>query len=507
MSLKSVSPATQFGIATMKNITYMTKTKIKRVASWIALAGLALALAGCASPPERQAFHELKTEQTARSQASVHGTTYSVTRLPDLKAGSGLNDYLAYAALNNPQLESAFNHWKAALEMVTPAHTLPDPRFNYGYYIQQVETRVGPQESSLGISQTFPWFGKLKLQGQAALASANAAQEQYESAKLTLFDEVKQAYYELYYLGQTIDITRENVELLQQFEQIAESKYRADTATNGDVLKAQVELDKLRDQLRTLEGMQGPTDARLNAALNRPPETPLSFPVDFGRRKPSAATGRIIAQLTAANSKLNASASPSIQGLLAKLQTNNPDLKSLDYQAQRDQRNIALARRQFFPDVTLGVNDILTGPARMPNVPDSGKDAVIASFSVNIPLWWEKYRAEERAAQSRYDATREARQNQANLLSTNLKLAAFKYQDAERKVVLYRYALIPKANENLDVIRRSYQAGKSDFLSLIDAERVLLEFQLTYQRAVTDREEGLATVEKLVGQPASPTAP
>ena len=68
----------------------------------------------------------------------------------------------------------------------------------------------------------------------------------------------------------------------------------------------------------------------------------------------------------------------------------------------------------------------------------------------------------------------------------------FKYQDAERKIALYRDALIPKADENLKVIQRSFETGKSDFLSLIDAERVLLEFQLTYERAVADREQGVA---------------
>jgi outer membrane protein, heavy metal efflux system len=75
----------------------------------------------------------------------------------------------------------------------------------------------------------------------------------------------------------------------------------------------------------------------------------------------------------------------------------------------------------------------------------------------------------------------------------------FKYQDAERKVALYRDTLIPKADENVKVIQRSFETGKSDFLSLIDAERVLLEFQLTYERAVANREQGLSTVEKLVG--------
>ncbi len=80
----------------------------------------------------------------------------------------------------------------------------------------------------------------------------------------------------------------------------------------------------------------------------------------------------------------------------------------------------------------------------------------------------------------------------------------FKYQDAERKIALYRDALIPKADENVKVIQRSFEAGKSDFLSLIDAERILLEFQLTYERAIANREQGLSTVEKLVGGGPSP---
>lgn len=457
-----------------------------------------LALTGCQATPqrgEREARHELSAAGEV-----YHNNNGKPPALPALPTNASLRDYLVYAAVNNPQLEAAFNRWKAALEMVEPARTLPDPRFNFNYFISSVETRVGPQEYGAGISQTFPWFGKLQVRGQAALAGANAAQQQYEAARLALFDEVKQAYYELYYLGHAIDITRKNVRLLQQFEQIAQVSYRAGTAANGDVLKAQVELDKLRDRLRTLEDTKAPMLARLNAALSRAAEAPLPFPTDLGQKQLSPGTARIIAQLTDANPALHNNASGSIQGLLTELRANNPDLRSLDYQAQRDEKNVALAKKQFFPDVTLGVNYIETGSAMNPATPDSGKNPVVAGISVNVPLWWGKYRAEERAAQGKYRATREARVDRANLLSTNLKLAAFKYQDAQRKVVLYRYALIPKAQQNLQVAQRSYEVGKSDFLSLIDAERVLLEFQLTYQRAVADREEGLSTVEKLVGE-------
>jgi cobalt-zinc-cadmium efflux system outer membrane protein len=463
----------------------MTITKTKRIISWGAFAGLILVLSGCASTSERRSTQVLKTDGMARSHEQAGGAASPRKQVPELHEASGLNDYLAYAALNNPQLEAAFNRWKAALEMVSQARTLPDPRFNYGYFIQEVETRVGPQEQRVGLSQMFPWFGKLKLRGEVALEGANAAQQQYEAAKLKLFDEVKQGYYELYYVGRAIEIAQENVELLKYFEEVARARYEAGQAQHADVIKAQVELDRLRDRLRTLQDVKNPTLARLNAALNRPAATQLPWPTNFPPAQITTNTPALVQQLV----------------------EFNPELKRLDSLAEKEKANIALAKKEFYPDVTLGVDYVQTGSARMSGVADSGKDPLLVGFSVNIPLWWGKYRAGVREAENRYAASRLEREDRANLLTTDLELALFKFQDAQRKISLYRDALIPKADENVKVIQRSFEAGKSDFLSLIDAERILLEFQLTYERAVADREQGLSTVEKLVGGASPALAP
>jgi outer membrane protein TolC len=97
-----------------------------------------------------------------------------------------LSNYLTEAAQNNPGLEAAFNQWKAALEKVPQIKALPDPRFSYSYFIEQVETRVGPQRQRVGISQVFPMFGKLKLRGGMAMDAAEAERQKYEQAKLNL---------------------------------------------------------------------------------------------------------------------------------------------------------------------------------------------------------------------------------------------------------------------------------------------------------------------------------
>ena len=111
--------------------------------------GLLLA-AGCAVPGGPEAFSDLDRIEGAAGYASAE------RKLPELGGTAALDDYLRYAALNNPGLEAAFNRWKAALQRVPQVTALPDPRFTYQYYIEQVETRVGPQRHAVGIAQTFP---------------------------------------------------------------------------------------------------------------------------------------------------------------------------------------------------------------------------------------------------------------------------------------------------------------------------------------------------------------
>ena len=164
----------------------------------------------------------------------------------DLQA---LSDHLRFASLNNAELKAKFEEWKAALEQVPQAKALDDPKFTYGYFIEEVETRVGPQRNKFGIMQVFPWFGEIEARSDVATAKAKAARQRYEANKLKLFWRIKDAFYEFTYLATAIDTAKENLELLRHFEEIARTKYRAATATHPDIIRAQVELAKLEDCL------------------------------------------------------------------------------------------------------------------------------------------------------------------------------------------------------------------------------------------------------------------
>ena len=145
------------------------------------------------------------------------GVNLAGQQVTDPNSPETLQDYLRVAFLNNAELKASFEQWKAALQKAAQAKGLDDPTFTYSYYIEHVETRVGPQRHKFGIMQVFPWFGKIEARTDAAAAQAKAARQRYEAAKLKLFWQVKEGFYEYLYLASAIEIAKQNLELLKHF--------------------------------------------------------------------------------------------------------------------------------------------------------------------------------------------------------------------------------------------------------------------------------------------------
>jgi outer membrane protein TolC len=394
---------------------------------------------------------------------------------------SRLADYLVLAAVRNPELAAALAQARAAAERPARVASLPDPRLELAYMIREVETRVGPQRGRIGISQAVPWFGTLGLRGEAASAEAKAALERYVAVKLGLFVRVEDAYADYYLLGREVEITRRNLELLGDLEEVARIRYRTASAKHGDVIKAQVELGRLGERLAALEDRRRPLVARLNALIDRAPAAPLAWPetIDTDTLRVDEAE------------------------LRARVLARNPELRALDHEITAGEKRLALAGKAFYPDLMLGLGVTITGQALDPSIPDSGKDPIVASMAIDLPIWWGAYRAGKREAQAGLAASEARRSGRARRLETELEQTLYAYRDAERKIGLYRDTLVPKGRQSLEASETAFTAGSGDFLDVIDAQRVLLEFELSYERALAARARRLAELEMLAGGSAS----
>jgi outer membrane protein TolC len=389
-----------------------------------------------------------------------------------------LQDYLRYAALHNPGLQAAFEEWKAALQQVPQARALPDPRFTYGYFIEEVETRVGPQRQRVNVTQVFPWFGTIEARTDAAAAAAKAAQKRYEAKKLRLFHDVKDAFFEYLYLQRAIEIARDDLVLIRHFEEVVRRKYVTATAGHPDIIRAQVEMAILDDQLKALEELRTPIVAQLNAVLNRSDDSLLPWP------KQTLASPADVDRAT----------------LFDALRRQNPELQAMDFDIESARSRIELAKMRFYPDLGIGVDWVDTRDAAMGGIADSGKDPVVLMFSMNLPIWRKSYGASELQARAAVRRVAHQKQDMENSLIAKAEQVLYDYEDNGRKINLYGTVLVPKAEELVGASETAYSSGTIDFLNLINARQTLLRFRLQYERALTDRNRKLAELEALAGR-------
>lgn len=440
----------------------------------------ALILTGCSARPLDR-FPALEpgaadTRLWSRADLDEPRNGSDAVVLPRLDADSTLADYLLYAGLNNPGLEAAFQRFRAAAERLPQARALPDPRLSFGVFLEEVETAAGPQKAKVGLSQTFPWFGRLQDQEDAAARNANAAWRRYQAEKLDLFERVTTALYELRYLRRAVQITEENLYLLRQFEQVALARFRVAAADHPDIIRIQVEVGTLEDRLAQLNQLRAPYTGRLNAALNRPVVAELPWPGELPGEFYEGAADE----------------------LLSLVRDRNPRLLALAEEVERERELTEVARKQGLPDLTVGLDyTFVSDAAPNPGFSESGDDPVLLSFSINLPLDRGKYSAAVREAIARRLSTAHERAEESNRLGAELRQTLFEHVDAERRAELYANTLIPKATESMQASLAGFRTGDSDFLDVIDTERTLLEFQLALERAIADRAVSLARLQRL----------
>lgn len=402
-----------------------------------------------------------------------------------LTKASLVEDYFRIAASNHPSLRASFERWNAAASGVAREKGWPDPVINYGYYIEPVQTAVGPQQHRLGLSQTIPWFGKLSSKGTAAEQTALAAEQDFAEARLQLFERVSEAYYEYAYLGEAIRVTEENLDLLTQLEVVVRARYRTQSALYSELIKAQVEQGVLEDRLATLRDRRGAVSARLNETLGRGAESPLPWPASLAA--PALAV-------------------PEPEQVRARILAGNPQLLSLDRQIRAGRSRVEVEQKNALPDFNVGVQTILTGKSELTSFEGQGADAWVVTVGLALPLWRGQYRgAEDAARASERMLEHQYRDRQLDLLA-EAEDVLFRLRDSGRKVSLYGDSLIPKARQSLEATARSLETGEATFLDFVDAQRTLLMFQLDHARAQADFGIRVMNVSRLMGAAPVDTA-
>jgi cobalt-zinc-cadmium efflux system outer membrane protein len=419
----------------------------------------ALALTGCkgiATREEREARQQMGTVKAAYRPDDRRPA------LPELTTNSSLADFLTYAMLNQPAIEAAYYDWAASVENVTVARSLPDPKLTFQMDIKDIVTSVMP-----GFMQEFPGPGKLRAQARVTAANSQGRYFAFENAVLQTAYAVKQSYYRLWFLDETVEVDREMLRLLAELERIARAQNDVGRVTLQDVYRAQIEEDRLKTELANLEDSRHPLQAQFKAALGLKRDQPA--PPLPGRFEASTL------DLTP-------------ERVLDTAFARNPQLRAMEAEVRQAQASLDLAYKARVPDFGIG----LMADAKMSPV------LFRPLATATLPVWRDKIAAEIAAAQAGKHAA-QARLTAAQLdLTVEFAGKSFDYREVNRNLDLLRNRLIPKARQSLEIARAAYLAGKTDFFNLMDTERTLLEFRLSEIEVRTQRELVLADLSLLV---------
>lgn len=320
--------------------------------------------------------------------------------------------------------------------------------------------------------QTLPGRGKRGLRAAVADKDAELSQAAIAVEARDVIDQVRRVYAELFLTRRMIDLHYANVDLLRQFADVSEAKYTTGGASQQDILKAVVELSRLHENLVTLGERERLAQARLNTLLDRPLESPV------GRLVEPREDGSL----------------PAVAELQQVALDRQPELRAARVDIERAEALLAAERQESKPDFL-----VKGGYSLMPQMPDSW----MAMVGVTWPTApWSRSGLDARVAEAAA-AVQTARARYA-AGETAIRFAVHesyvRAEAAQERAALLRTSIVPQSDQTLAVSRVAYQAGQGDFLTLIDNQRVLLDVQLAYYRALSDLEQARADLERAVGR-------
>jgi len=428
-----------------------------------------------------------------------------------------LKGYLVEALENHPLLKAHYEDWRAALERIPQAGALEDPMFSYTQFIITDETYF-----MLDLEQKFPWFGTRGVRREKAAAEAEYWLAHLHEQRNAVFREVKMAYFDYAFLMEQLKLVGDQAGIMGESVEVAKAQYEAGWSSEAEVLRMEQALAKMNDMRRELEQMEPASRAALNAALNRPQDAPLEAPqaAEFPPEPPAE------------------------EPLEAAVKNNNPSLRMFDHTLDAEEKDVELARRLKYPDITIGVDFALdknmrddrtdpVSPGRLQSYRDLGliaagreeptvgtlidlydsfyyeetdrgvSDELTVTIGINLPIWKKKIRAGIAEKEHMRNATRWHKEDEQRMLATEARENHFRWNDATRRMALYGEDLLKREETILEGLQAEYATG-SEAISIpemLDSMRNAMEFKIEHLRATKEKHQAAANLEYLIGAP------
>ena len=424
----------------------------------------------------------MKTEKSLKDKVLALTTliVLSIT-MPSMAAENKealtLQQVVETAVKSNPQLLESQKRWEEKTGRIPVVSAWSNPKIG----IMKDDIPAGTLNpfdgmmTEYSLTQEIMNPSKLKAMGKMAESEALMAKANYQDKQIEIYANTKQAYYDLLYSSKALEIGKENQQLMGQLVQIAQINYSTGMVSLQDALKAQTEFSKMTTDLLSMSSMEAVAKAKLNTAMGRTADLPLSVKEEFTAPPPNFDLGAL--QKAAAE--------------------NKPAVLSMLRQVDMGERGIELAQKQKLPDFEFQLAYKDLKQTEMETRPDTWRVGVM----VMLPIWQDKNKGQIQSANANLEAAKASLTNMQNMTALDIQMALVESQSAWRQIDLYKNTIIPQAEQTYQAGVVGYTNGKVDFMAVLDSLNALRNVKLDYYKARITYEKSATNLERAVGKP------
>tara|TARA_R110001592_G_scaffold85502_6_gene252762 strand:- start:1133 stop:2452 length:1320 start_codon:yes stop_codon:yes gene_type:complete len=418
----------------------------------------------------------LSAEQLSAKQVNMHSASeYDV--LTEQNA-------IALALANNPNLAEIKARYEAMKSIPSQVGTLPDPILTLGAMNFPTDSfdrsQEGMTQLQIGVSQAFPFPGKLSLKEDIAEFEAKAAYYDVAEMRLLLTKNVSNKWWQLFYLDRAIETVDKNQALLKQFIEVAKTKYTTGKGLQQDVLLSQLELSKLINHKIQIVALKATQIIQLNILMDITPRSPITLANKLSFNQPHLLAEEQLYQLAIRSRPL--------------LQKHKQLISAAN-------SRLDLAERDYYPDFNIGVTyGDRIGQNSQPMGGDRA-DLFSIKLGIKIPLFAstkQSYRVKQRISEqfkSKY-----AYLDESNQVKADIARYITDYRRSEQQCSLFETGILPQARQTVQSMLVGYQVSEVDFLNLVGSQVTLFNYELQFWQSVSQSNQALASIQASIGK-------
>lgn len=395
---------------------------------------------------------------TASPQVGSRASTKALT----------LDNAIGLALDNNPELRASRGQIDSATGRARQARLWSNPELTLNAEDWPVKDGRGFADSkdTVGIAQTVPFFGKKRLDGQIGGAGVRLSEADLSLRRLELIRDVKVAFCQVLAAERSVEVERDLVKIAEASANAARKRVASGESADQEQLRAEIELEKVKTELRGFESELVATRQTLALHLGRPD----------------------LAQSPVSGALAESASFALLEHVPEQWLSMHPSVVAAQTNCDRAELELRRARLEPYPDVKVSLEGGRLGDFNQP----------IIQMGISLPL-----PIIDRAQGKKQEAQANVRIAEAAKTSTEQRLmrawgtASQRLRAAQQQALNFRERILPKANDALGLVQAGFEQGKFGFNDLLDTQRTTAEVRLAYQQKLLELNIAHAELEAL----------